>query len=130
MLINLVNVCQNDKVEIYLFDEALNTLNVNNFEEIIDEDHVDILIQNILIVEHVVDDNDKYVTIALGEGFQPLGLFWNTYVEEYNYPTLVFGHSRPHISCSYQKIAQGDLIIVNRKVAHHIINMFFKTIIF
>jgi hypothetical protein len=50
-------------------------LNVNNFEEIIDEDHVDILIQNILIVEHVVDDNDKYVTIALGEGFRPLGLF-------------------------------------------------------
>jgi hypothetical protein len=69
MLINLANVCQNGKVEIDLFDEALNTLNVNNFEEIIDENHVDILVQNILIVEHVVDDNDKYVTIAQGEGF-------------------------------------------------------------
>jgi hypothetical protein len=56
MLKNLVNVCQNDKVEIYLFDEALNTLNVDKFEEIIDEDHVDTLVQNILIIEHVVDD--------------------------------------------------------------------------
>jgi hypothetical protein len=69
MLINLVNVCQNDKVEINLSNETLNTLNVDKFEEIIDEDHVDILIQNILIVEHVVDDNDKSVTIALGKGF-------------------------------------------------------------
>jgi hypothetical protein len=44
----------------------LNTLNVDKFEEIIDEDLVDILIQNILIVEHVVDDNDKSITIVPG----------------------------------------------------------------
>jgi 5-formaminoimidazole-4-carboxamide-1-beta-D-ribofuranosyl 5'-monophosphate synthetase len=75
VFINLVNVCQNDKVEIYLSYEALNTLNVDKFEEIIDENHVDILIQNILITEHVIDDNDKFVTIAPRKGFQPLGLF-------------------------------------------------------
>jgi hypothetical protein len=44
MLINLANVCQNDKVETYLFDETLNTLNVDKFEEIIDENPIDILV--------------------------------------------------------------------------------------
>ncbi len=125
MLINLVNVCQNDKVEINLSNETLNTLNVDKFEEIIDEDHVDILIQNILIVEHVVDDNDKSVTIALGKGFWPLGLFWNTDAETYNYPTLFFGHSRPRISCSYQKITQVELINVNRNL-HIILPIYFS----
>jgi hypothetical protein len=70
----LENVCQNDKVETCLFDEALNTLNVNKFEEIMYENHVNILIQNILIIQHV-DDNDKIVAIALRESFQPFGLF-------------------------------------------------------
>jgi hypothetical protein len=47
----------------------LNTLNVNKFEEIINKDHVNILVQNILIVEHIVDDNDKFITIAPRKGF-------------------------------------------------------------
>ncbi len=59
----------------------MNTLNVNKFEEIINKDHVNILVQNILIVEHIVDDNDKFITIAPRKGFWPLGLFWNAYAE-------------------------------------------------
>jgi hypothetical protein len=31
--------------------------------------------QNILIFEHVIDSNDKLLTIVLGEGSQPFGLF-------------------------------------------------------
>jgi hypothetical protein len=39
------------------------------FENIIDNDSIDKLIQSILNVEQIIDDNDKYVTITLGEGF-------------------------------------------------------------
>jgi hypothetical protein len=39
------------------------------FEKIIDNDSIDKLIQSILNVEQIIDDNDKYVTITLGEGF-------------------------------------------------------------
>lgn len=74
------------------------------------------------------DDNDNFVTISPRQGFLPLGLFQNTYIKEYNYPTLFFSHLRPHISSSYQKIAQVDLTNVNKKIAYHFIDMFFKTI--
>jgi hypothetical protein len=43
------------------------------------------------------DDNDKPVTISPRQGFLPLGLFQNTYIEEHNSPTLFFSHLRPHI---------------------------------
>jgi hypothetical protein len=41
----------------------------NKFKEIINNDSIDKLIQNILNVEQIINDNDKYVTITLGEGF-------------------------------------------------------------
>jgi hypothetical protein len=40
-----------------------------NFEEIVDNDSIDKLLQNILNVEQIIDDNDKYVTIISCEGF-------------------------------------------------------------
>jgi hypothetical protein len=45
------------------------------------------------------DDNDKSITISPKQGFLSVGLFQNTYIEEYNYPTLFFSQLRPHISC-------------------------------
>jgi hypothetical protein len=46
------------------------------------------LVQNILSLEHVIDNNDKSLIIAHGEGFQPLGLFRDAHSKEYNFPTL------------------------------------------
>ncbi len=37
--------------------------------------------QNILNLEHVIDDNDKSLTIVLGKCFQPLGLFRDAHSE-------------------------------------------------
>ncbi len=48
-LINLA--CQNDNVVTNLSNEALNTLNIDKFEKIINKDIANILIQNILIDE-------------------------------------------------------------------------------
>jgi len=50
-LINLANACQNDNVVTNLFNEALNTLNIDKFEKIINKDLANILVQNILIDE-------------------------------------------------------------------------------
>jgi hypothetical protein len=45
-------------------------------------------VQNILSLENIIDNNDKSLIIAHGEGFQPLGLFCDAHFEEYNFPTL------------------------------------------
>jgi len=45
------------------------------FEKILDEEYTDTLMQNILNLEHVIDDNEKSRTIALKKGSQLLGLF-------------------------------------------------------
>jgi hypothetical protein len=41
----------------------------------VDEDCTYTLVQNILSLEHVIDDNDKSPTIILGKKSQLLGLF-------------------------------------------------------
>jgi hypothetical protein len=74
------------------------------FEEVVDEDYIDTLVQIFLGLEHVIDNNDKSLSIALGKGFQPLGLICDTHSKEYNFPTLFYGHPRPSLACSYQKI--------------------------
>lgn len=89
------------------------------FENIIDNDSIDKLIQKKLNVEQIIDDNDKYVTITPGEGFWPLGLFHDTHCEKYNFLTLFLGHARPSLTCSYQKIVQAKLTNTNRKFAYH-----------
>ncbi len=62
--------------------------------------------QNIWSVEQVVDDIDKSITIALGEGFQPLRLFHDVHSKKYKFSMLFFGHWRPSFGCIYQKIIQ------------------------
>jgi hypothetical protein len=70
---------------------------------------------NILTFEHIIDDNQDSTTIALGEGFWPLGLFRDIHSKINNFPTLFFGHLRP-FQCSYQKIAQAKLTNVHKNL--------------
>ncbi len=84
--------------------------------------------QNILSLEHVIDNNDKLLTIAPREGSQLLGLFHDAHFEKYNFPTIFYGpHPRPSLACSYQKIVQAKLISINKKFTYHISNIFKKT---
>ncbi len=41
---------------------------------------------------------------------------------------LFYGNLRPSFTCSYQKIIQVELTNVTRKLAYHIMNIYFKTI--
>ncbi len=52
--------------------------------------------QNILNLEQIIDDDNQSITIVPSQkGFQPLGLFHDIKFEEYNFPTLFFGHAKP-----------------------------------
>ncbi len=84
--------------------------------------------QNILNVEQIVDDNGQSITIAPGKGFQPFGLFHDVHSKEYKFPTIFFGHLKPSLGCTYQKIIQAKLTSVNRKFTYHINNIYLKTI--
>jgi hypothetical protein len=107
-------------------EDDLNLDNLNTFEEVIKENYNDTLILDILKPEQIVDNNCKSLTIALGEGFQPLRLFHDKHSKEYSFLTLFFEHQRPSFNCSYQKIVQVELTSVN-KFVYHITNIFFKT---
>ncbi len=116
------------KLEEHTIDGNLEIKKLDMFEEVVDEDYTNTLVQNILSLEHVIDYNEKLLIIVLRKGFQPLGLFHDAHFEEYNFPTLFYGHPRLSFACSYQKIMQVDLININIKFAYHISNIFFKTI--
>lgn len=82
------------------------------------------MVQHVLNVEQITNDNSESIFIALGEVFQPLGLFHDKYLEEYKFPTLFFGCAQPSLTCPHQKIVQVELTNVNRKFAYHITNIF------
>jgi hypothetical protein len=45
-------------------------------------------VQHVLYVEQITNDNNELIVIALGETFQPLGLFHDKYLKEYKFSTL------------------------------------------
>jgi hypothetical protein len=124
----LGNKNETTELEEYIIDVNLNIKKLDMFEEVVDEDYIHTLVQNILSFEHVINNNDKLLTIVLRKGYQPLGLFCDAHSEEYNFPTLFYGHPRPSLACYYQKIVQVELININSKFAYHISNIYFKTI--
>jgi hypothetical protein len=75
------------------------------------------LVQNILNIEQIIDDDLKTLTIVPKKGFWPLGLYYDLYSKEYNFPTLFYGIPRPYFMCSYQKKIQVELTSANRKFA-------------
>ncbi len=76
-------------------------------EKKIDEDCTNTLVQNILNLEHVIDNNDKSIIIVLEEGFQPLGLFCDAHSKKYNCPHCSMGIQDYHLHVlNYQKIVK------------------------
>ncbi len=128
-LVELTNTNETTKLEEYTIDENLEIKTPITFEEVVDEDYTYTLVQNILNFEHVINDNDKSLTIVLGERFQLLGLFHDAHSKiNIIFPTLFYGHPRASLTCSYQKIVQAKLINLNKKFTYHISHIYFKTI--
>jgi hypothetical protein len=74
-LVELANKNETIKLEEHTIDANLELKKPNMFEEIVDEDYTNTLVQNILSLEHVIDNNDKSLTIAFGKGFNLLDYF-------------------------------------------------------
>ncbi len=69
--------------------------------------------ENILNLEHMIDDDTRSLAIAPREVFWPFGLFHDVHSEKYNFPKNNLGHSRPSLACLYRKIIQVKLTSVN-----------------
>jgi hypothetical protein len=66
--VELTNINETIEFKKNATDENLKIKKPNTFKEIINEDCTDTLVQNILSPQHAIDDNDKSITIDLGEG--------------------------------------------------------------
>jgi hypothetical protein len=78
-LVELATTNENDN-----FDEfnELKIKSSNQFEKLYDEDYASTLVENIINVEHIIDNDETSLTIAPIKGFQPFGLFRNKYYEK------------------------------------------------
>jgi hypothetical protein len=126
--VELTNTNEATWLEEYTIDANFKIKKPNTFEEVVDEDCTNTLMQNILSHEHFIDNNEKSLAIVPREGYQPFGLFHDAHFEEYIFSTLFHGHLNPSFESYYQKIVQEKLININRKIAYHISNIYLKTI--
>jgi hypothetical protein len=103
----LTNTNETIKLKEHIIDMNLELKKPNTFEEIVDENYTNTLVQTILSLEQVIDNNEKSLTMVFGKGFQPLKLFYDAHFENYNFATLFYGHPRPSLAWFYQKIVQA-----------------------
>ncbi len=64
--------------------------------------------QNILNPEHDIDDNDKLLTIALGKGSQPFGLFHDTHSENIIFQHYVMGIQDHHLHVLIKRLCKQN----------------------
>ena len=97
------------------------------FSEIGDDDKIPVMT---LLDEHTLDKNE-ILSVAPGEGQRPLSIFKDLHAEYLAFPTLFCGQKRVEnserfVSVYYSDICKWELRCVDRRVALHIPNMFYK----
>jgi len=91
-LVELANA--SEKYMTKMIYETFDFSHFEKFEKNMKKDNINTLVENILNSEHIIDDNQDSITIVLGEGFQPLGLFCDIHSKNNIFPTLIFGHPK------------------------------------
>ncbi len=91
-MVELANA--SEKYTIKMIYETFDFNHFETFEEIMEKYNIDTLVENILNSEHIIDDNQNLITIVLGEGFQPLGLFCDIHSKNNNFPNIIFWSSK------------------------------------
>ncbi len=89
-MVELANA--NEKYTIEKTSNIFYSHNFEIFENFMEEDNIDTLVENILNHKHIIDDNQDSITITLRKGCRPLSLFCDIYLEVCNFSTLFFGH--------------------------------------
>ena len=121
-----------------------NSLRNNNVKDLYTEfdDHntQDVVDMDTMSNEHQVpkrhvnlEENDIHdeITFALGEGQIPISVFQDKDAEYLAFPSIFCGECRPnnndrHLPIHYSDICKYELRSVDRRLAKHIPNMFFK----
>ena len=89
-------------------NHSCKTNNEDGFKEQHKNIVTDTMVQNLLSSEQIYAYFKKTIVVAPRQDSKPLGLFYDEYSEEFNFPTLFFGQPRYKINIkfSYQKLAQ------------------------
>ena len=98
------------------------------FSEIDDDDHE---IPIMTLLDEQAFDKNEVLSVAPGEGQKPLSLFKDPDAEYLAFPTLFCGQKRVpnsdrHVPVYYSDICKWELRCVDRRVALHVPNIFFK----
>ena len=129
------NITIHDKWDVNDSEEAIEDVSINQctsdsdsdtFSEVGDDDTPLMT----LLDEHSVDKNEM-LSVAPGEGQKPLSMFKDTNAEYLAFPTLYCGQKRVdnserHVPVYYSDICKWELRCVDRRVALHIPNIFYK----
>ncbi len=116
--------------------DVLKSLQTDN-EKSVDDDDKDLddytagNLDTLLVPQHITDEARQIIDIAPGEGNTPLSIFMDTNSEILAFPTLFCGQPRPentqrYVNVHYSEICKSELRRVDRRVAGHIPNIFFK----
>ena len=87
--------------------------------------------QVMTLLEEPMIDKNAVVSVAPGEGQKPLSIFKDPDAEYLAFPTLFCGKRRPdnkerHVNVHYSDICKWELRYVDRRIALHIPNIFYK----
>ena len=79
----------------------------------------------------MINDVDKIISFAPGEGNRPLGIFMDTESEYLSFPTIFCGKQRASskeraVPVSYSTICKWELRSKDRRVAESVPNIFYK----
>ena len=79
----------------------------------------------------IVENADRIISFAPGEGNRPLGIFMDKHSEYLSFPTIFCGKQRPEnnerkVPVSYSTVAKWELRCQDRRAAMSVPNIFYK----
>ena len=116
-----------DNADALLENEEESGAESDNFSETGDEDTAPLM----TFLDDQCPDKNVYVSVAPGEGKIPISIFKDPNAEFLSFPTLFCGQKRVenserHVPVYYSDICKWELRSLDRRVALHIPNIFYK----
>ena len=99
----------------------------DKFSEIGDEDYAPLM----TLLDEQSFDKNEVLSVAPGEGQRPITIFRDPHAEYLAFPTLFCGQKRVenserHVPVYYSDVCKWELRCIDRRVALHIPNVFYK----
>ena len=122
-----LNESSGDNADALLENEEESGTESDNFSEIGDDDTAPLM----TLLDDQCPDRNEYVSVAPGEGQIPISIFKDPNAEYLSFPTLFCGQKRVEnsercVPVYYSDICKWELRSLDRRVALHIPNIFYK----